>query len=96
MEPLRHSGSIRVNNREAVNLQIINFSPLDSFSLTRSPSPTAETNPFQALATAITGFGGLGLGPNSVPLAGKTPDTACEMGRPEGVSSRRVEGMIRK
>jgi hypothetical protein len=83
MEPIGQPASIRVDDRSPVRLRLINISPLDICSLTRSPTPTVETNPFESLVSTISGLGAVAIGPSTANLlpdfAGSVHQLAIEV-----------------
>ena len=76
MEPVEQPAAVRVDNRAPfVTISILNLSPLDACSITRTPAPVTETNPFQALLTSVATFGSVGILGSPTPIVGSMGST---------------------
>jgi hypothetical protein len=79
MEPAAEPRNIRIDDRARVQFLLRNLSPLDVCSRNPSaPTPTAETNVAESLATTLAGLGGLAIGSNTSKLAANNQMSAAD------------------
>ncbi len=85
MEPVAEPTSIRVDDRSPVRLRLVNLSPIDVCSLGgRTPTPTVETNPFEAFVTSLSTLEGSSLS------AGGTSQSMTTMNQTLSLESLKV------